>query len=131
MVMIAGIAGISLVVGGIGIMNAMITSVMERTREIGIMKALGASNNKILAIFLLESLFIGAIGGLIGIIVGYLLAVVIAAVGTAAGFGLIAYFGWEIMIGALLFAMVVGGVSGLLPAIRAANMDPVTALRYE
>ncbi len=128
---LAGEGGISLIVGGIGIMNAMITSVMERTKEIGVMKALGASNNKILAIFVLEASFIGGIGGVIGIIVGYSLASIVAIVGESAGFNLIAYIGIEITLGALIFSMLVGMVSGLLPAIRAAKLDPVTALRYE
>jgi len=128
---LAGVGGISLIVGGIGIMNAMITSVMERTKEIGVMKALGASNNKILMIFVLESAFIGGIGGLIGIIVGYGLASVIAIVGSATGFNLVAAFSLEITIGALLFSMLIGMISGILPAIRAAKLDPVAALRYE
>ena len=128
---LAGVGGISLIVGGIGIMNAMITSVLERTKEIGVMKALGAANNMILTIFLLEASFIGGIGGLIGIALGYLLSTVIAFVGTASGFSLVAAINVEITVGALLFAMLVGLISGLLPALRAANLDPVTALRYE
>ncbi len=130
-IFLAGVGGISLIVGGIGIMNAMITSVMERTKEIGVMKALGASNNKILTIFVLEAGFIGGIGGIVGIIVGYALASVIAVVGTATGFNLVAYFGMEITIGAFIFSMLVGMVSGIIPAIRAAQLDPVNALRYE
>lgn len=128
---LAGVGGISLIVGGVGIMNAMITSVMERTKEIGVMKALGASDNKILAIFVLEASFIGGVGGIIGIITGYSLASIVAAFGRNAGFNLIAYMGIEITIGALIFSMLVGMISGLLPAIRAAKLDPVTALRYE
>ncbi len=130
-IFLAGVGGISLIVGGIGIMNAMITSVMERTKEIGVMKALGASNNKILTIFVLEAAFIGGIGGIIGIIIGYGLSSVIAIVGTASGFTLVAYFGADITIGALIFSMLIGMISGIVPAIRAANLDPVNALRYE
>jgi len=128
---LVGIGGISLIVGGIGIMNAMITSVMERTKEIGLMKALGASNNKILTIFLLEASFIGAIGGAIGIVIGFSLSILVSVIGTAIGFSLVAYIGPEIAIGALIFSMFVGMISGILPAINAAKLDPVVALRYE
>jgi len=128
---LVGIGGISLIVGGIGIMNAMITSVMERTKEIGLMKALGASNNKILMIFLLEASFIGAIGGAIGIVIGFSLSILVSVIGTAVGFSLVAYIGPEIAIGALIFSMFVGMISGILPAINAAKLDPVVALRYE
>jgi putative ABC transport system permease protein len=128
---LAGVGGISLVVGGIGITNAMITSVLERTKEIGLMKSLGASNGLILALFLLEAAFIGAIGGLLGIALGYGLSIGIATIGQAAGFELLAAINMQITLGALLFAMLIGMGAGLLPALRAANMDPVVALRYE
>ncbi len=128
---IVGIGGISLVVGGIGIMNAMITAVLERTREIGLMKALGASNQRILIMFVLEAGFIGMIGGIIGILIGYGLSFLIAYIGTSSGFALTAVITLEITVGALLFGLIIGIISGLLPAIRAANLDPVVALRYE
>jgi putative ABC transport system permease protein len=128
---IAGIGGISLVVGGIGIMNAMITSVLQRTREIGVLKALGASNNTILLLFILEAAFIGLVGGVIGIILGYGLSIIISIIGVNSGFALAAVISTELTFGALAFSMIIGIVSGILPALRAANLDPVVALRYE
>jgi putative ABC transport system permease protein len=130
-IFIMGLAGISLIVGGIGIMNAMITSVLERTKEIGLLKALGASNNKILLLFLLESAFIGLIGGVIGILLGFSLAELIAFFGTQSGFALVAVKNFEIIFGALAFSMIVGMLSGFYPALRASKLDPVEALRYE
>ncbi|MFA5125857.1 MAG: ABC transporter permease [archaeon] len=130
-IFLVGIGSISLIVGGIGIMNAMVTSVVERTKEIGIMKALGASNFKILAIFLLESGFIGIIGGIIGITIGYGLSIIIVIIGSQSGFPLEAAINWEITLGALAFSMLLGMLSGALPAWRAANLDPIEALRYE
>lgn len=130
-IFITGIGAVSMLVGGIGIMNSMVTSVMERTREIGIMKALGASDEEIKSIFLLEAAFIGGLGGIIGIIVGYSMAIAIALIGQSLGYALNASVGIEITIGALIFSMIVGSLSGVIPAINAANLDPVVALRYE
>jgi putative ABC transport system permease protein len=128
---IVGLAGISLVVAGIGIMNAMVTSVMERTKEIGLYKALGANNNKILTLFLLEAGFIGLIGGIIGVIVGLVGAQLITVIANASNFPINGVIVPEIIIGALIFSMFVGMVSGFYPARRAAKLDPVEALRYE
>lgn len=125
------IAAISLIVGGIGIMNAMVMTVLERTREIGVMKALGATKNTILALFLIESGAIGFVGGLIGIVVGVALSQLVAIAGQSAGFNLAAPVTIELVSFALLFSVLVGALSGLYPAWRAANMDPVEALRYE
>jgi putative ABC transport system permease protein len=130
-VFIAGLAGISLVVGGIGIMNAMITSVLERTKEIGLYKSLGASNNKILTIFILEAAFIGLIGGVVGTLLGFGLAELIAIIGTEVGYALFAVKSIDIIILGLGFSVVVGVISGFYPALRAAKLDPVEALRYE
>ncbi|MFA5763653.1 MAG: ABC transporter permease [archaeon] len=128
---IASLAGISLIVGGVGIMNAMITSVLERTKEIGLYKSLGASNNKILTIFILEAAFIGLIGGIIGTLIGFGLAELIAIIGTESGYALVAVKSVEIVALGLGFSVVVGIVSGFYPALRAARLDPVEALRYE
>ncbi len=126
-----GIASISIIVGGIGIANAMVASVMERTKEIGLLKAIGASNNKILTMFLLEAGFIGAVGGIIGIIIGYSISFLVSFVAEISGVVLQSNFSLEIVLGALIFSMFVGMVSGYFPAKKAAKLDPVEALRYE
>lgn len=122
----AMIAGISLLVGGIGIMNIMLASVNERTREIGVRRAMGASENDIVAQFLAESTMISLLGGLAGIVIGMLLSFVISA-----------YTGWTTVIPissvfiAFFVSVTVGIVFGAFPAFKAAKLDPVTALRYE
>jgi len=130
-IFIMGIAGISLIVGGIGIMNAMVTSVLERTKEIGLYKAIGASSRKILLIFLLEAAFIGLIGGLIGVVFGLGGAQLITIIANASNFPIQFVIQPEIIIGALAFSMIVGMLSGFYPALRASKLDPVEALRYE
>ncbi len=128
-----GIAAISLLVGGIGIMNTMYTAVLERTREIGIMKAVGARNSDILTLFLIESGILGLVGGAIGVLIGVLLGVGASFfAGQALGTNLLqAYFPWYLLVGALLFSFLVGCASGVLPAIQASKLKPVDALRYE
>ena len=124
--LLAGIAGISLLVGGIGIMNIMLVSVTERTREIGVRKALGATRKAILFQFLIEALVLCVMGGILGV---------------GAGFGgaevLTRTQGWDtavspnVVIGAVLFSAVIGLFFGIWPAQRAAKLDPIDALRYE
>lgn len=126
------IALISLVVGGIGIMNTMYTSVLERTREIGIMKAVGAKNNQIMMLFMVESGFYGIIGGLIGAILGIGLAKIGEFAAANAGYEIFKVSISPVLIlGSLLFAFLIGAISGLAPARAAARLKPVQALRYE
>lgn len=120
----AAVAAISLLVGGIGIMNIMLVSVAERTREIGIRKALGASNSDIAAQFLIESLAIGIGGGISGFLLGYALAF---AISTFLTFDPI--LNWQIAAVALGISLVMGTFFGLYPAIRAARKDPIDSLR--
>jgi putative ABC transport system permease protein len=125
-VLLGGIASISLIVGGIGIMNIMLVSVRERTREIGIRKAIGARSRDILAQFLVEALVISLLGGLIGIVAGAIASAVIAQV---AGWGFA--FNPLMVVVAVAFSLVVGVVFGVWPARQAARLDPIVALRYE
>jgi putative ABC transport system permease protein len=125
-VLLAGVASISLIVGGIGIMNIMLVSVRERTREIGIRKAIGAKNRDILLQFLVEALVLSLLGGLIGIVVGLAASAVIGAI---AGWGFT--FNPITLIAATLFSLVVGVVFGVWPARQAARLNPIAALRFE
>jgi putative ABC transport system permease protein len=124
--LLGGIASISLVVGGIGIMNIMLVSVRERTREIGIRKAVGARGSDILLQFLVEALVLSLLGGLIGIVLGVVASAVIAAI---AGWGF--SFSPLTVVVAVGFSLIVGVVFGVWPARQAARLDPITALRYE
>jgi putative ABC transport system permease protein len=124
--LLGGIASISLVVGGIGIMNIMLVSVRERTREIGIRKAIGARGRDILAQFLVEALTLSLLGGLIGIVVGLAAS---AVIGQLAGWGFV--FNPATVAAAVVFSLVVGVVFGVWPARQAARLDPIIALRYE
>jgi putative ABC transport system permease protein len=128
---LVGIAAISLVVGGIGIMNTMYTAVVERTKEIGILKAVGATNKKILWLFLIESGMLGLFGGVIGVSFGMAIAKMVewAAFQQLGSPLLQASFPISLIVGMLLFAFVVGAVSGVLPARQAAKLKPVEALR--
>ncbi len=125
------IASISIVVGGIGIMNTMYTAVLERTKEIGIMKAIGATNTTIFILFFIESGFLGMIGGLIGIIIGMVLAYGLAAIGKLAlGSELIqVYIPLYLILGALTGSFMLGTIFGVIPAMQASKLQPVDALR--
>lgn len=126
------IALISVVVAAVNIMNTMYTAVLERTKEIGIMKAIGARNKDILGIFLFESGALGLLGGAIGIFFGFIIAKVGEAVAANAGLGLLKpYFPWYLILGCLLFSFLVGAGSGIMPARQAAAQKPVDSLRYE
>ncbi len=128
-----GIAGISLLVGAIGIANTMFTSVLERTKEIGVMKSIGAKNSDILLIFMLESGLLGLVGGIIGIILGIAVSKIIEFIAVnQLGTNLLqAATPIYLILGCLLFALAIGAVSGALPAYRASRVIPVDALRYE
>jgi putative ABC transport system permease protein len=125
-VLLAGIASISLIVGGIGIMNIMVVSVRERTREIGIRKAVGARDRDILFQFLIEALVVSILGGLIGIVVGLAVSL---GIGTAAGWGFV--FSPMTVLAALMFSVLVGVVFGVWPARQASRLDPVEALHFQ
>jgi len=127
-VVISAVVGISLLVGGVGIMNIMLVSVTERTREIGIAKALGAPRSFILMQFLIEAMVLAVLGGIIGIGIGWLLGVLAAKI--------IPHFPppavpWWAIVGATGFSALVGMLFGILPARRAANLAPIDALRHE
>ncbi len=126
------IAGISVVVAAVNIMNTMYTAVLERTKEIGIMKSIGARNSYILLIFFIESGFLGLIGGSIGMLVGYGLAQIGAFAIAAAGYSFLKpYFPWWLIVSCLAFSFFVGAASGFFPARAASKLKPVDALRYE
>lgn len=125
-VAIAFIAGISLLVGGIGVMNIMLVSITERTREIGTRKALGAKNSSIRLQFIIESMILCLIGGILGIVAGFVLGAVAASMlGYAAAAPVTA------ILGSVVFSMVIGIFFGFYPANKAAKLDPIEALRYE
>ena len=128
---LGGVAAISLLVGGIGIMNIMLVTVSERTREIGLRKALGAKKGDILAQFLVESSVLSLVGGVLGIIFGLVLAFGIARIAGMAGTQLAVSVNPVIVIGATLFSIAVGLFFGVYPANKASNLEPVIALRSE
>jgi putative ABC transport system permease protein len=131
---LAAIAAVSLLVGAVGIANTMFMSVMERTRQIGLLKALGATDNEVMEVFLIESGLFGFVGGVIGIISGVLISVIISEVGLRAigpGGTMSAVVTPQLLVFALAFSIFVGVISGVAPARSAAKMNPVDALRFE
>jgi putative ABC transport system permease protein len=130
-VFLGGIAGISLLVGGIGIMNIMLVSVVERTREIGLRKALGARKSDILSQFLTESAMLSLFGGVIGIILGWLISFVVGQIAASSGTPITPVVNLDAILLATLFSTAVGLFFGIYPANRAANLQPVEALRTE
>jgi len=132
-IVFVGIAAISLLVGGIGITNTMYTSVLERTNEIGVMKAIGAQNKDIMIVFLFESGILGFVGGVVGILFGVFVSKMVE-IGANTTFGqgtIYATYPFYLIFGALFFSLIVGCLSGVLPAIRASKLKPIDALRYE
>jgi putative ABC transport system permease protein len=130
-VFLGGIAGISLLVGGIGIMNIMLVSVTERTREIGLRKALGARKKDILIQFLTESSLLSLLGGVVGIGLGWLISFIVGKIAASTGTPFYPKIGFDAVLLATVFSTAVGLFFGLYPANRAANLEPVEALRYE
>jgi putative ABC transport system permease protein len=127
---LGAVAGISLLVGGIGIMNIMLVSVTERTREIGIRKAVGAKKSDILLQFLLEASLLSFIGGFIGVGLGYLVSNLISGI-SLTGEAITTVVSADIPILAVSVSAAIGIIFGLYPAYRAANLKPIEALRYE
>ncbi len=119
------ISSISIVVGGVVVTNTMYMSVLERTREIGTLKAIGASDLSVLLLFVIESGLIGALGGLIGLFLAWLLSIVVFLVGFNAIISL------QLALGAIAFSFCLGIIAGVLPAKQASSLDPIEALRYE
>ncbi len=127
---LGGVAGISLLVGGIGIMNIMLVSVTERTREIGIRKAIGATRGNVLLQFLTEATILSVLGGLVGVGLGAWIAHVISGLNLGSA-PLHAVVAPDSVLLATLFALAVGLFFGIYPAWRAASLNPIEALRYE
>jgi putative ABC transport system permease protein len=130
-IFLGGIAAISLLVGGIGIMNIMLVSVTERTKEIGLRKAVGAKKKDILIQFLTESSLLSLIGGIIGIIFGWIIAFAVGKIAEASGTPFVPAVSLSAILLATIFSTAVGLFFGIYPANRAANLEPVEALRYE
>jgi len=136
---LSAIAAISLVVGAIGVMNTMYMSVLERTKEIGIMKAIGAKDGQVLSLFLLESSLIGFVGGALGVILGValsgaasgLLGGMMMGGGGGQGMSFAASYSATLIIAALALSLLLGVVAGAIPAYRGSKLQPVRALRYE
>ncbi|MDA3836365.1 MAG: ABC transporter permease [Nanoarchaeota archaeon] len=126
------IALISVLVSAVNTANTMITSVLERYKEIGVLKSIGARNTEILNIFLFESSFLGFVAGVLGVGLGYVGTEVADKILTAAGYGFLSpHYSVALFVGCILFAVLTGAISGVIPAIRASKINTVDALRYE
>ncbi|MBL7058873.1 ABC transporter permease [Candidatus Pacearchaeota archaeon] len=126
------IALISILVSSINTANTMITSVLERVKEIGIIKSIGGKNSEVFKIFLFESSFLGFVAGVFGVVVGWAVSALGGEILNQLGYGFLSpYFPLELFIGCILFAVLTGAVSGVIPAINATKINPVEALRYE
>lgn len=131
-IFLIGVAGISLLVGAVGISNTMHMSILERRKDIGILKALGAETTTILSIFVVEAGFLGLLGGIVGLIIGIIIAKVIEIAAQNMGYGMIqAWISWELVVGVLAFSFFVGIISGYFPARSGAKLNPVDTLRGE
>jgi putative ABC transport system permease protein len=131
---LGAIAAVSLLVGGVGVANTMFTSVLEKTKEIGIMKAIGARNSDILLIFLLNSGLLGLVGGMLGIFFGVLATFSFPYIGISmgpAGLTFQTVVSPELLVFGVLFSIAIGMISGAIPAYNASKLRPVEALRYE
>ncbi len=126
------IALISILVSSINTANTMITSVLERTKEIGIIKSIGGTNAEIFWIFLFESSFLGFIAGCLGVFLGWIFSFILGEVLKNVGYGLfLPYFPWELFLGCILFAVLTGAISGVIPAIKASRTNTIETIRYE
>jgi putative ABC transport system permease protein len=136
--LLGSVGGLALLVAALGVANTMMMAIYERTREIGVLKALGASSREIRAMFTVEAAMLGLLGGIFGLIFGTLLGRLVDWIGHrfliaegVTGIGQLSVVPWWLAIGSLLFAAFIGVAAGLYPAARAARLDPVTALRHE
>ncbi len=131
-IFVVGVAAISLLVGAIGISNTMHMSILERRRDIGILKALGAETTDILAIFVIESGFLGLFGGIIGLVLGIVMAKGVEILAHKMGYLMVnAWISWELIVGILIFSFLVGVISGYFPARSGAKLNPIETLRGE
>jgi len=129
---VMAIAFISVIVSVVNTANTMVTSVLERIKEIGVMKSIGARNSEIFNIFFFESSFLGFVAGVCGVLVGFSLTYVAGAGLDAAGWGFLSpHYSLSLFLGCIIFATITGAVSGVIPAVQASKLNPVDALRYE
>ncbi len=132
-VFLGAIAAISLLVGAIGVANSMFTSVLEKTREIGILKALGATNNEVMQVFLFESALFGLVGGILGALLGMLMASLMSMLGLSLGItgSVTTLVTPQLLVIAIALSTIIGVISGLAPARNASKLNPIEALRHE